>query len=236
MNARPRRGRGPKLVLTATAAAALLLLPACSSSGHPTGTGQLGQISGPVTSPGVNGSGGPNCGPSGRPTATPSTPATPHTSPPVSHAYPTDYANAVLLAWGAKDKPYLTLLTSSSTANQMLGWGNINTHWTLITSEGAAGSSYTMFYNNGGDYIVVRTVNPMSSAHQWHAGSIEKWDQMSFPADPTDYAKKLVSGWMTGNKPRLDYLGTTALTTLLQGKTPPSPDYTATYNSTLKEV
>lgn len=224
---RPRRRRG--LVLTVAATAALALLGACSS-GSPTGSGQLGSQTPPVTSPSGTGGTGTNT-PAGGPTVTPSTPSTPAT-----HTYPSDYPLAVLTAWGARDHAYLALLTSTSAANLMFGWGNINTHWTYATSEGAAGSDYTSYFNNGGDYITIRTANPMTSQHQWHAATIQTWDQMKFPAGPTDYAKELVSGWMTGNRARMDYLGTSALTIQLQGMTPPGPSYTATYNATTKEV
>jgi len=231
MTALPHPRRGRRLVLTVAATAALALLGACTSGSSPTGGGQLGGESPPATSPGAG---------DGTPTTTPTTPTTtpttPHTSPPASHAYPSDYSLAVLTAWGARDHAYLALLTSTSAANLMFGWGNINTHWTFVNGEGAAGSDYNSYFNNGGDYIVIRTVNPMTSAQQWHAATIQTWDQMKFPAGPTDYAKELVGGWMTGNRARMDFLGTSALTILLQGKTPPSTDYTATYNATNKEV
>jgi hypothetical protein len=234
MIAVPRRRRGRALVLTAAASAVLALLGACTSGSSSAGSGQLGQQSGPVASPG-GGGGTPTSTPTttGTPTTTPSTP---HTSPPASHAYPSDYPLAVLTAWAARDHAYLALLTSTSAANTMFGWGNINTHWTFVSGEGAAGSDYSSYYNNGGDFIVIRTVNQLTSTHQWHAATIQTWDQMKFPAGPTDYAKELVSGWMTGNQARMNYLGTTALTTLLLGMTPPGDSYTATYHPSIKEV
>jgi hypothetical protein len=233
MIAIPRPGRGSKLVLTA-ATAALMLLTGCASNSKPNGGGQLGQVSGPVTTPGGTGGGTPSTGPTNTPTITPTTP---HTPPPASHAYPSDYAKEILLAWAARDRSYLTLLTDTSTANQILGWGNINTHWTLINGEGAAGSNYATYYNNGGDYIVIRTVNDLVSRHQWQAGSIQTWDQMTFPVDATQYTKELVDGWISGNKARMSFLGSTALTTTLLGLTTPSTGYSIpTPTSTSVEI
>ena len=73
------------------------------------------------------------------------------------------------------------------------------------------GSSYGSFYNDGGDWIVLRTINAMTSAHQWHAGSVQTWDVMTFPSDATTYVKHFVDAWINGNKARMGLLANTTL-------------------------
>lgn len=238
MPVRPARRRGPRAAATAFAVATLLLLAACSTTAARSGGGTLGPVTSSPTAGGTAGTGSP----SGAPSTTPPTTAAPHTSapstaPPASHAYPSDYAQAILQAWAAHDTAYLTLLTSSATASQIFSWGDINTHWTLINGQGAAGSSYQTYYDAAGDYLVLRTINEQIAAHQWHAGSVQTWDQMKFPADATDYAKEWVDGWIQGNPPRMTLLGTSALTTYAQAHfSTPSTGYSLTLIPSLNEV
>jgi hypothetical protein len=218
-------------------AAILALATGCARPAGSNGTGALGATtptaSPETTSPADPGDGGTLTAtptPTDPPATTPTPALTPTTHPPtvapVTHAYPGDYAGAVLLAWAARDNAYLTLLTSSATAHTLLGHGDINTHWTLIRDDGAAGSSYASYYNNGGDEIIIRTANAETAAHHWHAATVQSWDVMTFPATASAYARKYVDGWIAGNRARMDLLGTTALTTFyLTTVTTPSPDY-----------
>jgi len=161
-----------------------------------------------------------------------------HTTAPASHPYPSDYPGAILSAWASHDNAFVALLTSTGTANTIRGYGNINTHWTLVVSEGAAGSTYATYYNNAGDLIIIRVSNEATSGHQWHAASVQKWDPMTFPSSASAYAKKYVDGWISGNKARMNLLGTTALTSYLEGKTTPTVDYAlaAPFSTSADEV
>ncbi len=223
--------------ITAFAAAALLLAACSTTAARPSGRGTLAPVTSSPTVTGTAGTGLPSGGPSTAPTTAAPHTSAPSTAPPTSHAYPSDYGQAILAAWAAHDTAYLTLLTSSATAGQMFSWGDINTHWSLLNGQGAAGSTYQTYDNTSGDYLVLRTINEQVAAHQWHAGSVQTWDQMKFPSDATDYAKEWVDGWIEGNTPRMNLLGTTALTTYVQAHfTTPSTGYTLTLNPSLNEV
>lgn len=200
----------------------LLLATACTSNAKPSGAGALGTVSptasGTATAPTGT---GPSTAGSG---ATPTGGATTHA--PTNHTYPADYAQAVLNAWSSGDTSYLILLTDADTAAHIHAFGNINHHWTHIRDDGAAGSSYDSYYNNAGDEITIRVINDEISQHHWHAGSVQSWDPMTFPAGATAYAKKLVDGWINGNKARMNLLGTTGLTGIYLALDTPSSGYT----------
>ena len=228
--AAPRRRFGRLATVVAVAGLAVTL-GACanaSGSGSLTGAGTSGQ-------PGV---GAPGAGSSatGLP-ATPiaSTPATGGGSgsgsttggTPATHPYPSDYFGAILTAWNNHDTAYLTLLTSTATRNQLYGLGNINKHWTLVSSEGAMGSSYGSFYNAGGDWIVLRTINDATSQHQWHAGTVQTWDVMTFPHDATTYVKHFVDAWINGNQARMTLLANASITSTFMAMSN-KPDFSYT--------
>jgi hypothetical protein len=188
--------------------AVLALTAGCARHAGGNGSGALGTnptAGSPAATassdPGLGGGGTPTATPTGTPATTPAaTPTHTPTPAPATHAYPADYAGAVLAAWAARDSAYLTLLTSSATAHTVLGYGNINTHWTLIRDDGAAGSTYASYYNNGGDEVVLRLTNDEIAAHHWHAATVQSWDVMTFPGTATAYARKYVDGWIAGNR------------------------------------
>ncbi len=154
-------------------------------------------------------------------TVTPTAPATP--------AYPADYFAAILGAWKAHDTAYLTLLTDATTASKFFGFGNINQTWTGTGANGAAGSTYQSFFNNAGDWLTLRLVNQETSAKHWHAGSINAWDQMTFPNDPVVYVRHFVDAWINGNTARMKLLSSAALTSEFTGmSSKPDLSYTAT--------
>ncbi|HEY1488284.1 MAG TPA: hypothetical protein VGF84_19405 [Micromonosporaceae bacterium] len=198
-----------------------LALAACSSSS----TGGAGGLSA-GSAGSAPASTGPSTG-SGAPTVPATAPATPPASvAPSTHPYPSDYAGAILAAWKAHDTAYLTLLTNSTTATKLYGYGNINQVWTRSPGSGAAGHTYWQAYNQAGDWIVLRTPNLLPSQHQWHIGEVYTWDQMTFPNDPVQYVKRFVNGWLDGNVARMKLLSSTTLTTQIQGlSTQPEPGY-----------
>jgi hypothetical protein len=192
-------------------AAVLMALSACTAS-TASGSGGLaagGASANPTAAPSVGGSASATATSAGTPTATPTT------QPPATHTYPSDYGAAILAAWKAHDTAYLTLLTTATIANQIYAFGDINQVWTSLDGtggSGAAGTTYWEFYNNAGDYIRFRTGNVATGAHQWHAGSVDLWDQMTFPSDPELYVKRFVDGWIDGNVARMKLLSNDAIT------------------------
>ena len=162
-------GRGPRrrgvevALMLVGAVVAMSGLVACTQSAKANGHGVFGAA--PNGSPGVGaasgiGSAGASAGARRpRPACRPRRPSHHASSAPSSHAYPSDYARAILTAWGGHDTSYLTLLTNTSTKNQLYGYGSLDQHWTLASSQGATGSSYASFYNRDGDWIVLRSVN-----------------------------------------------------------------------------
>ena len=132
-------------------------------------------------------------------------------------------------AWGSGDRAFLTLLTTAATAHQLLdNLGDPDQHWTSLGGDGAAGSTYTRYYNQDGDQITIRTSNAEVAAHHWHAGSVQTWDPMAYPSGDVAYVKEFVGGWIAGNKTRMELLATQSLTTHLLSLPTPSSGFTAT--------
>jgi hypothetical protein len=206
------------LVIALAAATLTMSLGACNHNA--TGTGQLGAAANP--SPGF----GAVTGPPSAPASGGSASATPSATP-SSRAYPSDYARAILTAWANHDTSYLTLLTSTSTKNQLYGIGSVDQHWTLANSQGATGSSYSSLFNKSGDFIVIRTINQQTAAHQWHAGSVQTWDKISYPSDPVAYVKYYMDAYLDGNTARMTKLGNQTMTTHFMGlASKPDSSYT----------
>ena len=176
------------------------------------------------------GAGGLNPAASPGPTATASATATatataPSSANPTTHAYPTDYPGAILAAWGAHDAAYLTLLTDAATVAQLDALGSPDMHWTAVPAQGAMGSSYAGYYNALGSMIVLRTDNAATAARQWHAGSVQSWDIMTYPGTATDYLKKFLDGWIAGNKQRMVLLSSDAIAAHFLATTAPDSSY-----------
>ncbi len=196
------------VALAGTCMALLVALSACASSGSG-GSSALspGDSAGPSSSAASS--------PAPAVTVTQTVSATP--TAPASHTYPSDYFAAILAAWKAHDQAYLALLTNDATATQIFGYGNINQTWHGTGSQGAMGSSYESFYNAAGDWIVLRVTNQELSAKQYHAGSVNQWDQMTFPTDAVTYAKHFIDALVNGNPARMTLLSSTTITAQFAG-------------------
>jgi hypothetical protein len=204
--------------VTICALIAVGVLAACGRSASANGHGQFAAA--PTGSPGVGAASGIGSAPASTGSATGAATATPSqhaTSAPAGHAYPSDYARAILSAWAAHDTSYLTLLTNSSTKTQLYGYGSLDQHWTLASSEAAAGSSYASFFDRDGDWIGLRSINEQTAAHHWHAGSVQTWSKISYPSDPTAYVKYYMDAYVDGNTARMTKLGSPAMTTHFAG-------------------
>jgi hypothetical protein len=171
------------------AAACALALAACSPSPTPTPTAS-------ATPPAGTGTLG---------TVTPSASATA-----AAPAYPTDageYAKAAVAAWAARDIGRLDQLEVQDGELHTLYSCNgcYDVHFVLIDCQGAAGSSYCLFFNNVGDSLRLRLVNQfLGQPRAIGTGSI--WDPITFPSDDKAYAQEALDAWQAGNDNRLKLL------------------------------
>jgi hypothetical protein len=128
--------------------------------------------------------------------------------------YPTDakaYAEAAVNAWVAGDSARLDQLeVSGGTLHTLAACVNCyNMQWSFVGTicQGAAGSSFCLFYNHVGDSLRVHISNPLLGQPQAVvAGSI--WDPLTFPADDQQYAAEALAAWQGGNDARLSHLTT----------------------------
>jgi len=187
-------------------AAAILLLafalagcaqPAGSSStagaGHAGDSAGLGAIDASTPPPAAPGGGG--SGPAGAPPAP---------------SYPSDagvYSRAAVTAWLAGDNARLDQLRDP--ANMLfhsIGLGDYDRHYTFQWCQGAAGSSYCMFYNAVGDELRLHLLNPRLGGP--HAIIDGEFHPLTFPPDMQAYAQECLDGWKAGNTTRVGYLTT----------------------------
>jgi hypothetical protein len=151
----------------------------------------------------------------GPPATTASSPAStpawtpPATTPPTAGAvtYPADYHGAVLAAWASHDTQRLALLTSDPQDFLAIA-GRPDQHWTKVRCDGAMGSEYCSYENRAGDAIVIRVSWEAYTQHRWHAADLQSWDPMSYPNDPTAYARMFVNAWVDGYRTRMLLLST----------------------------
>jgi hypothetical protein len=180
------------VVTVLVASACLLAVAACGSSNSP----QTNPTSGPgvgvigTTPPGPSGAGASN---------TPSALTYPGTAE--------EYAKAAVAAWAGRDIGRLDALEVQDgelhTLYQCSGCYDI--HFTLVNCEGAAGSSYCLFFNNVGDSLRLKVVNQfLGQPRAISTGSI--WDPIKFPSDDRAYGQEALDAWQAGNDNRLKLL------------------------------
>ena len=211
----PRRATATirSIALIGGALAVAVTLGGCSSK--PTGSGAL---SGPTGAPAA----------SSTPSVSPSPVVTVTVTASAPAPYPSNYPAAILAAWKAKDTARLAQLTSASTANHLINdLGSVNQDWIHIRDDGAMGSSYASYYNTKGDLLVLKTSNEAVSEKKYHAGSLQTYDKMTYPADAVAYVKEFIGGWLDGNADRMRLLSSDAVTTHYLGLSMPDTDFTA---------
>jgi hypothetical protein len=128
--------------------------------------------------------------------------------------YPSDaktYAIEAVNAWVTGDTARLDQLeVSGGTIHTLAACGGCyNLQWSFVGTicQGAAGSSYCLFYNHVGDSLRVHISNPALGGPQAVVlGSI--WDPLTFPADDQAYAAEALAAWQGGNDARLSHLTT----------------------------
>ena len=208
-----------RIALIGGALAVAVTLTGCGNA-SPSGSGAL---SNPSANPAA--SGAASGAPSSSPTPTPAATVTVTAKPPAP--YPTNYAQAILDAWKAKDMSRLSLLTSASIASHLINdLGSVNQDWIHVRDDGAMGSSYATFYNDKGDLLIVRMGNEAMAQKKYHAGTIETYDGMIYPNDAQAYVKRFVDAWQDGNAARMRLLSSDSVTTHFLGLTVPNSSYT----------
>ena len=129
---------------------------------------------------------------------------------PPAPSYPSDageYSRAAVSAWLAGDNGRLDQLRDP--ANMLfhsVGLGDYDRHYTFQWCQGAAGSSYCMFYNAVGDELRLHLSNPRLGGR--HAIVDGEFHPLTFPPDMQAYAQECLDGWKAGNTARVGFLTT----------------------------
>ncbi len=138
-------------------------------------------------------------------------------APPAPPTYPNSaeaYAKAAVAAWAAKDTTRLNQLeVGGGSLHTMLACGNCyEVHFALHgTCDGAAGSSYCLFFNKVGDLLRLRLDNTLiGKPRAVGLGSI--FEPISFPSDDKAYAQEALDAWRDGNDARLKLLTSANMT------------------------
>jgi hypothetical protein len=110
-------------------------------------------------------------------------------------------------AWLAGDQARLDQLRDP--ANQIfhsVGLGDYDRHYAFQSCQGAAGSSYCLFYNAVGDELTLRVINQKLGGP--HAITEGKFNPLTFPTDMQAYAQECLDAWKSGNTVRVGFLTT----------------------------
>jgi hypothetical protein len=137
-------------------------------------------------------------------------PASTSPAPPPAPTYPSSaeaYAKAGVAAWVNHDATRLDQLeVPGGQIHTLAGCtGCYNMTFTFIRCEGAAGSSYCLFFNAVGDELNVHLQNSLlGSPRAIVLGSI--WSPITFPSDNKAYAQEALDAWLSRNDARLKLL------------------------------
>ena len=129
---------------------------------------------------------------------------------PAAPAYPSSaaaYAQAGVQAWVDHDSARLDQLeVAGGQLHIMAGCnGCYNAAFALVNCQGAAGSSYCLFFNAVGDELNVHLQNSLlGSPDAIVAGSIVT--PITFPSDDKAYAQEALNAWLSKNDARLKLL------------------------------
>jgi len=193
--------------VVAAAALCVLALSACGHGGTIPGTGPSGGIGAGGPAPSATDGGGGGGGGGG---ATGTAPAI---------TFPTtaeQYTKNAIEAWADKNTATLNQYESANgVLHDMLNncSGCYNTQFSLAPGfcQGAAGSSYCLYFNTFGDKLQLRVDNQLlGQAHAMGTGST--FEPTTFPADDKAYATQALQAWNDGNDNRLKLLTQNELT------------------------
>jgi hypothetical protein len=156
-------------------------------------------------------------------TPTPSTVVTATSTPTAAVAsYPATaqaYAEAVLQSWRLKQFTRLTDLTSPEVLTQLQTTGNIETDWSLVNCQGAAGSSYCQYLNSDGDSVTLRLDNQRLG--QARAATEVKLDLTTYSNNAVEYVKAFIEAWRNANTKRMATLANPTEVSYFTHYTPP---------------
>ena len=162
-----------------------------------------------------------------------STPAAPPTSaaPPTFPSTAEAYAKEGVAAWVNHDGARLNQLeVAGGTLHTLAGCGGCyNQAFTLKDCQGAAGSSYCLFFNDVGDELTVHLQNSLLGAPlAIVAGST--FAPITFPSDNKAYAQLALGAWLSQNDARLKLLTKNAMTSAQVDALGPNRNATWTYD------
>jgi hypothetical protein len=143
----------------------------------------------------------------------PPTTSPPTVAPPTYPSSADAYAKAGVNAWVNHDSTRLDQLEVAGGQIHTLASCNgcYNLAFTFIHCEGAAGSSYCLFFNAVGDELNVHLQNVLlGTPHAIVAGSI--WSPITFPSDDKAYAQEALNAWLSHNDARLKLLTQASMT------------------------
>jgi len=183
--------------------AAAMLALVCGLSAAACTKGQAGNS--PPSGPGGTGQIGDG--------AQPSTPVTTTTAPPTFPSSAEAYAKEGIVAWINHDGARLNQLeVAGGTLHTLAACvGCYNQAFTLKDCQGAAGSSYCLFFNEVGDELTVHLQNSLLGAPlAIVAGGT--FAPITFPSDNKAYAQLALNAWLSQNDARLKLLTKNAMT------------------------
>ena len=129
---------------------------------------------------------------------------------PVEEAYPQQadaYAKAAVGAWAAGDVARLDQLEPQGGLlhTMLVCHGCYETHFALVNCEGAAGSTYCLFFNKVGDELRLRLQNAgLGEARAVGQGGA--FEPIIFPPGAKQYAQEALDAWLSHNDARLSLL------------------------------
>lgn len=136
--------------------------------------------------------------------AGPSSPATSTSAAAAAPSYPASaqgYAEAVLQAWRLRLFTRVSDLASPEVLTQLQTTANIETDWSLVNCQGAAGSSYCQYLNGDGDSATLRLDNQLLG--KAHATTEVKLDLTTYSNNAVEYVKAFIEGWRNANTKRM---------------------------------
>jgi hypothetical protein len=170
--------------------------------------------SGPTTpAPAVSEPASPS---SAEPSSPPTTPAA------AAPSYPSSaqgYAEAVLQAWRLRLFTRVSDLTTPEVLTQLQTTANIETDWSLVNCQGAAGSSYCQYLNGDGDSATLRLENQRLGTA--HATTEVKLDLTTYSNNAVEYVKAFIEGWRNANIKRMTTLANQTEVEYFTHSTPP---------------
>jgi hypothetical protein len=119
------------------------------------------------------------------------------------------YTKAAIDAWKAHNSATLDALEVSGGVLHGLSTSKYNTDFFLAPNfcQGAAGSSYCLYFNKYGDELMLRVTNQLlGQPHAIVASSDSKFTPTTFPSDEVAYATEAIGAWGEGNDNRLKLL------------------------------